>query len=776
MALDGPLPPELEALATGLLARIHLARGEGDRAVALLLRAIELDRRAGLVSAASEDALALVYALVWHGRDLASARQVMTALADVIEQYPEGRARAPYYRALIAHEAVDLRHALRDYDLAAVRAQRLGLAHLERIVQRERAFVLRSLGDAAGARTLLDRQIAEAGPGVSDCEYANLLLNRAQIGLATIDEAHDGAGSPTRADTEELERWLEKTRAISERSCPRPFYEAAALTAAADLALRTGRTELAQQRLTAARRIIREASTDEAWHRWQRWFLSWKDLDGRLALARGDSAAALDHYRALDALARKTRALQGRWLAAYGRGRAAERLGRIGDALAAYASAERWLDVLARRIPLGEGRPGFYGRHEASTRRYVALLLEQGREAEAFAVARRARARFLTRLQWSDRVAALPRDHRARWDALIQRYRVDRERLETLLAGEWRLSKAELGRSRAERDRLRRSLDATMDQAFELLAATAPLPDLVEVPVDGVLSLYYFPLPDGRWVAFEVEDGRLRSRRLDPVDLGLEPAQLAERLLGPSRDAIERARALRVVPSGALNRVDFHALPWKDHVLLAEVPIGYAVDIAPESSPIASPPNAVVIADPLGDLPGARAEASRVSRALAAVGWRVDLLTGPDAARAERVREALRRATLLHYAGHGVTNGGDGWDSALMMADGGRLGLADVLTLPTAPAFVVLAACETTSADGRAMAGVLGMAQAFIMRGSRAVIATTREIPDGLELGAALYDALAGELDLVQAARRAQLEIRAHAPDADWAAFRAVIP
>jgi CHAT domain-containing protein len=114
-------------------------------------------------------------------------------------------------------------------------------------------------------------------------------------------------------------------------------------------------------------------------------------------------------------------------------------------------------------------------------------------------------------------------------------------------------------------------------------------------------------------------------------------------------------------------------------------------------------------------------------------------------------------------------------DSALLLADGGRFELGDVLALPRVPDTVVLLGCRTGQAKALPVAG-LGLAQAFLLKGSSRVIASTRPLDDALAAGLSsrLYGA-PGQ-DVVNSLRRAQLAMRSDHPAADWAGLRILVP
>jgi CHAT domain-containing protein len=177
----------------------------------------------------------------------------------------------------------------------------------------------------------------------------------------------------------------------------------------------------------------------------------------------------------------------------------------------------------------------------------------------------------------------------------------------------------------------------------------------------------------------------------------------------------------------------------------------------------------VVVGNPTGDLPQAQEEAVAVARSLRD---RIPVTTLLRAdATSKAIGEALRGADVLHWAGHGVFGGLEGSESALPLADGARLTVADVLVLAPAPRSVVLSGCDAAKTETEAEG--LGLAQVFVVAGAEEVIAPVRPVSDALakRLAAELYAGAPGE-PLSAALRRATTRLRADDPKADWASFR----
>jgi tetratricopeptide (TPR) repeat protein len=791
----------VRAQATGKLARVERGKGNTEEAIRLFHEALRLDREGGLLSDEFSDRFALAYTLIYYGRRFSDARAALEPLDALAASYPEGRAIAPYYRGLVAYETGDLRTALRLFRESAEGAERLGLDDHRVDVLQPSAGVLSSLGRSAEAEELLREAKERLPKGASPCRRAHLLND---IGWLALRASASSGGAPARG-TDPLPP-LEEAYAIYRDVCREPADVCNVLTNLALAELDRGRPAEAQRYLKEARRADRRPDARiEAW---------WLILEGRIALGGGEAREALTWYDRLDTIGASALLPDARFEAALGRAQALDALGRTEKAREAYAAAEGLLDELSLLVPLGEGRETFLARHEQSTRRRVDFLLREARREdrrggpralaarrEAAAAARKGRARILSALQRIDRVGALSPAERAVWESALASYRRERAALDEKAAGDWQLPGDRLAEATRERASEHARLRAALDQALASLpsgpssraaaGATVRPEDALPEPEDGEVLLVYHPVVEG-WAGFAITRGDVLERHLGAIDRDAPPPRLAEQLLLPFRDAIAGAKRIRLAAFGPFDRVDFQALPWEGRPLLAHAPILYGLDlprrsVRPRDAPL--PKAAVVVADPRGDLPAARGEASRVAGALEHAFEpppRVTRLEGPSATH-DAVRRALELpgATLFHYAGHGVFQGRDGWESGLPLAEGGWLTVGDVMALAATPPLVVLSGCDTARTTDTAPAAGLGLAQAFIVAGASVVIAAARPVNDKLAAAmmGSLYEAQREQaardlasFDAPEALRRAQLAAMVELPDGDWASFRALVP
>lgn len=694
-----------------------------------------------------------------HYYRFADARQVLDALGLSPDSPAEARYQEAYFRGQLATVEGDHRTALAELARAVEIAKRVERRKDLFYAVQMHANLLVGLGRYRGAEEQFDG-LAEFRDFRRSCDEPQFLNNRAWAALVAR-EAGEHLADPTDLLDEAMVGYEDSKCAASQRFNVRLNLALAHLQA--------GRLPDALRFLEEARELESAATPHQR--------LWWLDLQARIALAEGRPREALSLFEDLETIAGDTASVDGRLRAALGRARCAEDLGDRAAALAALEAAENLLDEQSLRIPVHAGRETFVAKRQAITSLHLDLLLAAGRVDEAFAAARRARARVLRQMDSGDRLASLPPERRAEWNRLMSEYHHDRGALEEEAKDLWRQPEDRLGQVRSARGAALADLQSLLDRAITLLGdPAAGTADALAPPRDGELLLAYHPLPSG-WVAFAADGRTVTDHRFElPDEVLRQPGELAQRLLVPFQDRIERARRIRVLPYGALREVDFHALPFAGDVLIAGRPVVYGLDLQAGAEP-ARPPGrrALLVVDPRDDLRGARGEAGAVRAALEiqAQPWAVsELVSG--AATPEAVRRDLAGADLLHYAGHGTFGGFGGWESGLLLADGTRLTVSDFLTLRSAPSWVVLSGCETGRAADEAPGEGLGLAHGFLLAGSSAVVASVRPVEDRstLPFVRELYRTWDGEGDLAAALRSAQLAWRSEDPKSDWASFR----
>ncbi|MCH9651169.1 MAG: CHAT domain-containing protein [Deltaproteobacteria bacterium] len=522
--------------------------------------------------------------------------------------------------------------------------------------------------------------------------------------------------------------------------------------------LHQGSLEAAQDALELA---MREVPSPPGWLREWRWV-----VEGRIALALNRPAAALEPFQALEAYAESRLLFGSRWRAAVGKGRALEALGKTEQALASYRKADDLLDSSGLEVESSyshepESSWAFF---ERGTRFHLDLLVKAGKRQEALQLARSSRRRALRHLATRARLEALTGDALTEWSQLQGRYDLLRGEVEKLLEEERKVPLDGLEEIEARRRVLAGRQREIVDEVLEFLSFNGNPGDRLVQPFEprpGEVTLVYHPLPLG-WAGFAVDEKGIQVEVLDFEDpRPASPEDLSSHLLEPFREAIGRARRVRILPYGPLWQVDFQTLPMAAGILLESHPVVYGLDLpgAQHRRPLAGG-RALLVEDPTGSLVHARREILSLKQSLESQGlWQVSTLSGASV-NAATLRSFWDREAvdLFHFAGHAEVENRGGQEAGLLLAKGSRLTIDDILTRERAPGTVVLSACSVVGVDtGRASVG-MGLAQAFLLAGSREVIGPTGPIDDST--AAALielfYERWPGEA-APEALRQAQL-------------------
>jgi cellulose synthase operon protein C len=762
------VPAREKGLVLRLLAYFTL--GIDDTAAATYIeRGITADRAEHCLSGEAEKVAWLARLHMDQGR-FSDARRSLDALR-LPPAAPFGaKYQVAYYQGLLADKVGDYRSALEQMRRAADLAERIGNLQYRWKAEQILARLLQDLGRSQDAARLFVRLREDPHPE-GPCDMGELLTNVAWTRLLER-EAGGEAGDPTPE--------LREAQAIFENEKNRCRPESR-LNGHLNLALahqQAGRWRESREALEQARPLLSKANLRD-----RLWSL---DLEAREAIAERRPERALRLYDELAEMAVASQSFEERFRAAFGRARARLVLGQRPAALAALAEADRRIDEQSRQVPVNEGRDTLVAQREVATRLYLDLLLQDGQRPLAFALARRARSRLLRQLAIRDRLAQLAPEERRRWDRALSRYWELRHAADREGAEDWKLPADQKRRARERRGLALAQAQKDLDGALADLDAPVSPRDregALAPPGPGEVILIFHPLPRG-WVGFAAHQEGVEVSRFDlssppPTD----PEALSRLLLAPFRGALRHAERIRVLPYGPLRSVDFHTLPLDGEPLLARHLVIYSLDLPFRGAPsLPARPVALLVANPrsdLGYLPAAQEEAAAVAAAVGAwrSGWTLKRLDGPAASSAA-VSEALPGAELFHFAGHGSFAGFAGWDSELPLADRSRLTLGDVLTLRRVPRWVVLSACDAGRSSQEAPGEGIGLAQAFLLAGSQAVIAATRPVADSAtrDLLGDLYRSWQPGTDLALQLQRAELACRRRDPQADCASFRLLVP
>lgn len=683
---------ELEALSAGVPegldgVRAHWRRGHAHRRlgqaeaayVAFLTAGGAAEAQGYLSHAIRAYSMAALTALDQH--ELAQAQAAIDAIPRV-PGWPEGQVIRDHHAAVVSRSLGDFRRASREFEAARQGSAALGTS-FQRFSAHELAMMWLEMGrlDEAYAQ-LSNIEVPEA----EACERAALASNRAWAQILKNER-----GDPRDVDPDPL---LAEAQALYAGPCAYPQGLAHARLNRSLAALQRGDLEQAQVYLTAT------STTEPDLVLWR------SEVEARVALGRKDYNGAQRTFVALAERGRSRASIGAQWRAAVGLGQVFEAQGQVEAAVEAYREAEALLLRDSLRIPLGEGRLGFFVDRQRSARALVSLLARAGRPSQALDAARRAGRRARLAVASHERAADLPPEARQAWALAFGRYQRAQAAWTERQSQAWRRTQAEAEAERTEDLRAEQRVRRTLDAALSALGdhARPETQALPALPKDA-LTLAWFAISEGGLI-FVAEAGQVDLRRYPPGGLAAALSPLRDRLL---------------------------AAPWVRLLAYEDAPLPawlsrratFALDLSPP--PPRAGGQAWVLADPSQNLPHTRLEGQRAAQALGE-SMVVRHRTG-RAVTQEAMREALANADFLHYAGHAVSDGLEGFESRLSLGDDSTLSLGAVLASPRVPAEVVLSGCETASYVLRPQRG-LDLAQAFVAAGARAVVAAPRPIED----------------------------------------------
>lgn len=749
------------ARAGSALARALRRAGHYEDAVTAFENAESLHISSENASAAAYDAVGRAWTQRRYLGQLDAARQSLAMARERGAVDGAASAQLAYHAALVERDALAWRAAYAWLQAAEHRASALGLANERSYAVQVRASMDSRLGRHREAATAMDGLRTWAASQGSACEKAAVYNNAGWYWLLAADAAPGHRGDQGAARLQQAADRLAEAYALAQRSCADSSVHGHALANLATLAIRTGEPEVARARLDAMAELSGRAVDAEA--------RAWGELlRGEVALLEKRYPDAVSAFEAVRARAQAAAEPALEWDALVGLARALRAQGQGEAAVAPLQAAEALLDGLTALVPIDSGRSSFSGDRESSAVLLTDTLVELGRAEEALGAARRARSRAIRRLFARDRVGSMPAGERKAFESALSRYRAARKELEAEASDDWQRPADELARTLASRRQTLVALRADLEAALERVAGSATRSPSVRPLLPGAVELMYFPSNRG-WRGYARTSGGVQTTLIgEPLGEGSAAA-----LLAPFADVLQQATRVEVLEYGAVRGLDIHAASVGGRPLVHQAPVVFALDAPAGPGTTAAAPVQRrafgLVADPRGDLPAARQEFQAVKTQLTdRPGISVRGVVGTDARRAA-VMELMAESEWFHFAGHGEFGGPFGWESRLLLADGGELSVSDVLALPKVPKTVVLSGCETGRSTA-SKAESVSLSTAFVAAGAHYAVATSRPIDDALatEFAQGLY-ATGPLIDPAAAYRRA---LRALPPGSDWPAFR----
>ncbi|HCH66968.1 MAG: hypothetical protein CL927_15675 [Deltaproteobacteria bacterium] len=441
--------------------------------------------------------------------------------------------------------------------------------------------------------------------------------------------------------------------------------------------------------------------------------------------------------------------------------------GRPAAARAELITALDTIDRLATRAPLGRGRGSLVDTMTEASFLLATLHADAGDSEAAFAALRRHRRRALLGLHQASAVAERGGHRGVTWRAL-------RQAIDTGEAPEtgWDVDPtADTAGDSGDTGGLPPAVVAELERVLRSpdLGPAAPL----RSPAPGELLVLAGRDFDGRVLLWwQRAGGEPMQQRLSWSDDSKTLSnRLVDRLTPVLARGIDRVTWL---PIGVLRSLPLARGEWRGRPLGVQIPVVTSLDLGMTPA-VPELGAAAVFADPTGDLVAARREGEAVASALGAATKRpldVDLYVGRAASRDTMVALLESDVDLVHFAGHAAFSY-DGWSSGLSLADGAQLAAWELLYLHQVPAVVSMTACESSRSEAGDTERV-GLAQAFVLAGSRAVLAADVPIDDHLagRYGRVWAQALAQHQPATAAWLSANQAVFEEFPEAPWWSFR----
>ncbi len=789
---DAEAPDSLTAArAWVVLARIHERLGNVDAMEPLLLASLEVRRAQGGGRDVAHGLNPLGVFSILRG-DLSRAQQAFAEELSLRREFEPGssaHANALSNLASIATMRGDLRRA----DALFEESLDLHEQDWQPLDAAETLTAFASLASRLGDREAAIRRLERARAILAERAPASLRHAKILDGLA---REHLREGSPNRAA--EL---LERSIRIRETGSPEASTNAVPLLLLARLHLDRGDVAQSRSHWERAWHYVQRAPGSIAVGSAELLRAEIERVAGRPAQALALAGRAHTHFESL--------VPQSYWIveAEHEIARALTHLERRDETLEHYRRALEIFDEQDARLGSVLDRARFAERYADLFEEYLALLMDDGRTTEAFEALEVGRNRQLrNQLAQRDlRRVALPEDLDRERRRLSARYA---RALEALYTPDQELETAASARDKVatlrEIERERGLLDARISQLGgpgpDLPNATKIHSLATDLP-SGTLFLSFYVGHHRSWVfglqpgASEVQGAELEGDELERsvgafLRLVRAPgpastlevlhnigARLYRQLLGPLDAQVAHAERLVIVPHGVLWQLPFAALRTRggylvERVALSVTPsatftsvlrdrngdtearfVGFADSRAPIGSAAPStptsrqgedrgdaPPWIARRADTLGALPRALAEA----RAARSHYPRGEVFAGHDATET-RAREALRTASRVHFAVHGLHDRRLPLDAALVLSpeantqptgqalaeDDGLLQAWEILELDRVRAQVVtLSACETAAGEEIGLEAPLGLPRALLVAGAGSVVASTWRVSD----------------------------------------------
>jgi len=480
-------------------------------------------------------------------------------------------------------------------------------------------------------------------------------------------------------------------------------------------------------------------------------------------------------------------------------------LDRAGIALAegrkgvAEEMLKKAVDVIEKQrssIHSEAGRIGFVGDKQTAYAELTALLLADGRYAEAFAYVERAKARALVDLLASQKNINIRGGQTEQIKTTLAELAKAENDLNVVVKTE---HKEGQGKSRSIVVALKKDLREKAPELAALVSVTTPAAAEIQSRIKDDETLLEYYCTGKEWYVFVLTGKTIVAKKLPGADLennidalrkNITTRNLPEfsqysrmlyrQLLASAIPAVN-TKKLIIVPHGALHYLPFAALSDNNQYLIDR----FSIRMLPSASVLnflkvqAKQGNGGALifgnpklGDPKYDLKFAQDEALAIGKIIPAS----HVLLRSEASKTN-LQNLGSRYSMIHLAVHGAFDLETPLHSALLLAadrnNDGLLRASDLYNLSLSADLVTLSACET--ALGKVATGddVVGFTRGFLYAGARSLISSLWQVDDEAtrDLMVNFYTNLS-KTSKDEALRQAQLKVKKQYPHPYyWAAF-----
>jgi CHAT domain-containing protein len=469
-----------------------------------------------------------------------------------------------------------------------------------------------------------------------------------------------------------------------------------------------------------------------------------------------------------------------------------------GQKTAAEDMLQKAIDVIEKQrssINSEAGRIGFVGDKQAAYAELTALLLADGRYAEAFAYVERSKARALVDLLASQKNINVRGGQTEQIKITLAQLDKVEENLTVVAQVE---DKENQNKSRAVVLALKKDLQEKAPELAALVTVTTPATSEIQIKINDDETLLEYYYTGKEWYVFILTGKTIVAQKLPVADLEKNIEALRKNITTRNLPGFNqysrtlyrqiftlaapaiKTRKLIIVPHGSLHYLPFAALSDGKEYLIDR----FSMRMLPSASVLSflkerkqEDRGALIFGnpkldDPKHDLKFAQDEALAIGKIIP----KSNVLLRSEASKTNLINFGSKYS-IIHLAVHGVFDLDKPLNSALLLAadrnNDGLLRAGDLYNLSLSADLVTLSACET--ALGKVATGddVVGFTRGFLYAGARSLISSLWQVDDEAtrDLMVHFYTNLS-KMSKDEALRQAQLKVKKQYPQPFyWAAF-----